>query len=82
MLLLGLVVGLFFVMLWNLVLHPIRSALAMVRMLCGVLGIWQLLSAVGEFWSHEYLLAGGYLVAAVFLFWCRSKLAASPVTSA
>lgn len=82
MLVLGLVVGLFVVLLWNLVLHPIRSAISMARMLCGVLGIWQLLSAVGELWRHEYLLAGGYLVVAIFLLWCRSKLAASPATSA
>lgn len=82
MLVLGLVVVLCCVLLWNLVLHPIRSAVSMLRLLCGMLGIWQLLSAVGKFWSHEYLPAGGYLVAAVFLLWCSTKLAATQATSA
>lgn len=77
MLVLGLVVVLFCVLLWNLVMHPLRSALTVLRLLCAVLRIWQLLNAVGKFWSHDYLLAGGYLVAAIFLLWCSTKLAPS-----
>lgn len=82
MLVLSLVIVLCFVMLWNLVLHPLRSTVSMIRLLCGMLGIWQLLSAVGKFWSQEYLPAGGYLVAAVFLLWCSTKLASTQATSA
>lgn len=82
MLVLGLVVILLCVLLWNLVMHPLRSALTMVRLLCAVLGVWQLLNAVGKFWGHDYLLAGGYLVAAVFLSWCSTKLAPSQTTTA
>ena len=62
------------VLLLQLVVHPVQSILVLGRMLCAVFGLVLLLTAVGRFWNHEYLAAGGWILPAVFLLWCTNKL--------
>ncbi|OIH82808.1 hypothetical protein BLJ79_17820 [Arthrobacter sp. UCD-GKA] len=61
-------------LLLQLAVHPIQSVLALARMLCTVLGIILLLTALGRFWNHEYLAAAGWILPAMFLLWCTNKL--------
>ena len=62
------------VVLWQLVIHPVQSVLAISRLLCGSFGILLLLTALGRFWNDAYLEAAGLLGGAVFLFWCTNRL--------
>ncbi|NKG21865.1 hypothetical protein [Paeniglutamicibacter terrestris] len=61
-------------LLLKLVLHPLQSMLALGRMLCTVVGLILLLTALGRFWNHDYLEAAGWILPAVFLLWCTNKL--------
>lgn len=58
----------------NLLIHPIRSALVLARLFCGIFGIFQLLAAWVSFQHGAYLEVVGLLVGAMFLFWCAHKL--------
>ncbi|MFF5794581.1 hypothetical protein ACFY5D_21265 [Paeniglutamicibacter sp. NPDC012692] len=62
------------VVLWQLLVHPVQSVLAISRLLCGAFGILLLLTALGRFWNDAYLEAAGLLGGAVFLFWCTNRL--------
>ena len=61
-------------LLLQLVVHPVQSVLAVGRMLCAVFGLILLLTAVGQFWNHDYLEAAAWSLPAVFLLWCTNKL--------
>ena len=62
------------VVLWNLLIHPVRSMLVLARIFCGVLGIIFLLTALGRFWNDVHLEAAALFVGALFLFWCSNRL--------
>jgi hypothetical protein len=62
------------VLLLQLVVHPIQSVLALARLLCGVLGLCLLLTALGRFWNHAYLEAANWCIGAIFLLWCTNML--------
>ena len=61
-------------LLLQLVVHPAQSMVAVGRMLCAVFGLILLLTAVGQFWNHDYLEAAAWSLPAVFLLWCTNKL--------
>lgn len=61
-------------LLLQLVVHPVHSMVAVGRMLCAVFGLILLLTAVGQFWNHDYLEAAAWSLPAVFLLWCTNKL--------
>lgn len=58
----------------NLLIHPIRSALVLARVFCGIFGIFQLLAAWVSVRHGAYLETFGFLVGAMFLFWCANKI--------
>lgn len=58
----------------NLLIHPVRSALAMVRLFCAIFGTVELLAALVSFRHGAHLEAVGFLAGAMFLFWCGNKL--------
>ena len=58
----------------NLLIHPIRSTLVLARLFCVFFGIFQLLAAWVTFQHGAYLETFGFLVGAMFLFWCGNKL--------
>ncbi len=61
-------------LLLQLAVHPLQSLLALVRTLTTVFGLILLLAAIGQFWNHDYLAAAGWILPAMFLFWCTNKL--------
>ena len=58
----------------NLLIYPVRSALVLARLFCGIFGIFQLLAAWVSFQHGADLEVVGLLVGAMFLFWCAHKL--------
>lgn len=54
--------------------HPLQSLMALVRTLTAVFGLILLLTAIGQFWNHDYLAAAGWILPAAFLDWCTNKL--------
>lgn len=58
----------------NVLIHPVRSALVLARVFCGIFGIFQLLAALVTLRHGAYLQTVGFLVGAMFLFWCGNKI--------